>query len=99
MPRIYRIPRIYRNPKGALIAGDNTGLAGLLNCSPWLLRLGWILALIISLKLSIAAYLVMALLMPRQPAQSRGSRKFTRLQVLEEEYRAIKQRLNRGQSC
>ena len=89
--------RWYREPKGALVAGVSTGLAASFGCPVWLVRMCWVLAALISLKVAILAYLILALVLPseRHEADKREEslQPFSRVQQLEEEFRELEKRL------
>ncbi len=89
--------RWYRDPKGALVAGVSTGLAGSFGCSVWLIRMCWVLAGLIYLKLAILAYLILALVLPAEAGASDKPESVTqpvsRVQQLEEEFRELEKRL------
>ena len=89
--------RWYREPKGALVAGVSTGLADSFGCTVWLVRMCWVLAALISLKVAILAYLILALVLPsgRHTADKREEslQPVSRVQQLEEEFRELEKRL------
>lgn len=87
--------RWQRNPKGALIAGVSTGLAGVCGCSVWLIRMCWVLAVLISLKFTLLAYLLLALLLPSaaESRQEEDAQPLSRVQQLEEEFRELEKRM------
>lgn len=93
-----------RNPRGALVAGVSTGLARLCGCNVWLIRMGWVLAALISLKLTLIAYLVLAFFLPARSGDNQEPQAATvagnlhepqplsRVQQLEEEFRELEKR-------
>ena len=89
--------RWYREPNGALVAGVSTGLAGSFCCSVWLIRMCWVLAALLSLKLAILAYLILALVLPARAGtaerQADTSKPVSRVQQLEAEFRELEKRL------
>ena len=89
--------RWYREPKGALVAGVSTGLASGFCCTVWLIRMCWVLAALLSLKLAILAYLILALVLPVRAGtadrQADISKPVSRVQQLEEEFRELEKRL------
>lgn len=89
----------HRKPGGALVAGVSTGLAGSLGCSVWLIRMCWVLAALINLKLAILAYLIAALVLPAEahPADHSGDtpQAVNRVRRLEQEFRDLESRLGR----
>ncbi len=86
-----------REPKGALVAGVSTTLAAKFCCTVWLVRMCWVLAALIYLKLTLLAYLVLALALPAASGpgeKGQGSKRpESRVQQLEEEFRELEKRL------
>lgn len=86
-----------RKGGGALVAGVSTGLAASFGCGVWLIRMCWVLAALVNLKLAILAYLVLALVLPaeKHPADDRDvtPQAVTRVQQLEQEFRELEKRL------
>jgi len=89
--------RWYREPRGALVAGVSTGLAATFGCTVWLVRMCWVLAALLSLKLAILGYLVLALVLPTRKSepesQTDDARPAARVQELEDEFRELEKRL------
>ena len=89
--------RWYREPRGALVAGVSTGLAASFGCTVWLVRMCWVLAVLISLKVAILCYLVLALVLPTRKgepeSQTDDARPASRVQKLEDEFRELEKRL------
>lgn len=89
--------RWYREPRGALVAGVSTGLAATFGCTVWLVRMCWVLTALLSLKLAILCYLILALVLPTRKgepeSQTNDSRPAARVQELEDEFRELEKRL------
>jgi len=89
--------RWYRDPKGALVAGVSTGLAATFGCTVWLVRMCWVLAALLSLKLAILCYLVLALVLPKQTSEQESqpgeTEPVSRVQQLEDEFRELEKRV------
>ena len=81
------------------VVGVSTGLAALCGCSPWLIRMGWVLAGLISLKFTLLAYLVLALVMPARKsaadtrARQEPSAEVSKVEALEQEFRELEKRM------
>ena len=91
------MPRFYRDPKGAIVAGVSTGLATTFGCTVWLVRMCWVLLALLSLKLAILVYLILALILPARCGakknQVENSGAVDRVQQLEDEFRELEKRL------
>ena len=95
--------RFYREPDGALVAGVSTGIAAGCDCSPWLVRMGWVLAGLVFTKITLLTYLLLALLVPARQGGDASAKPDThraspdgpvsRVQQLEDEFRELEKRL------
>ncbi len=55
---------LYRSRKSALVAGVCAGMARRFQWNVWLVRMAWVLLALITLKIALLAYLILALVLP-----------------------------------
>jgi phage shock protein C len=61
--------KLYRSSDGSILFGVCAGLADYFGAARWTVRLFWFFALLVFPPTTIVAYLVLAMLLPKAPAQ------------------------------